>query len=105
MNIFGLEIKTKEERLREENAYMARIFPGGEAQREAVERELKRRLPQCDSIMVMLWYVSLRDAMTSERNLSFNDAAARIGRNQGMIKMTPEMLEEIKQVMESERQS
>ena len=38
MNIFGFEIKSKEEREQEEREYLHRIFPGGTAQKASVER-------------------------------------------------------------------
>ena len=47
MNIFGFEIKSKEEREQEEREYLHRIFPGGTAQKAAVEQQLREKL--CDS--------------------------------------------------------
>ena len=46
MNILGFEIKSKEEREQEEREYLHRIFPGGTAQKAAVEQQLKERLPK-----------------------------------------------------------
>ena len=48
MNIFGFEIKSKEEREQEEREYLHRIFPGGTAQKAAVEQQLKEKLPKED---------------------------------------------------------
>ena len=42
----GIEIKSKEEREQEEREYLHRIFPGGTAQKAAVEQQLKERLPR-----------------------------------------------------------
>lgn len=45
MSLFGLEFKSREEREREERDYLYRIFPGGNEQKKAVEKELASKLP------------------------------------------------------------
>ena len=54
MNILGFEIKSKEEREQEEREYLHRIFPGGTAQKAAVEQQLKERLPREDKKLSLI---------------------------------------------------
>ncbi len=74
MNILGFEIKSKEEREQEEREYLHRIFPGGTAQKAAVEQQLKERLPREDKKAVMLYYILVKDAMTAGNGMSFEEA-------------------------------
>lgn len=100
MNWFGLEIKSKEEREQEEREYLLRIFPGGNAQKMAVEQELKIRLPMTDTKSLMLFYILARDIMTSKSGITFEDAVEMVGKKQRMTKMTPEILKIVRELME-----
>lgn len=101
MNIFGLEIKTKEEKEKEEREYLCRIFPGGPEQKDVVERELKNKLPKADCKAVMLYYILVRDAMTAGDGMSFEAAVEKVSKKQRVVKMTPEMLVVVRDVMEN----
>lgn len=100
MNILGFEIKSKEEREKEEKAYLCRIFPGGAVQRDTVERELKERLPRADAKAVMLYYILVRDAMTEGDGMSFEEAVKKMAKKQGVLKTTQEMIQVVGEVME-----
>lgn len=100
MNLFGIEFKSKEEREQEERDYLLRIFPGGPEQKEAVEEKLKARLPKMDTKAVMLFYILVRDTMTARNGADFETAVEKVGRKQQMIKVTPEILETVKSIME-----
>lgn len=100
MNLFGLEIKSREEREQEEREYLLRIFPGGAEQKAEVEQELKRRLPAVDTKAVMLYYILVRDAMTSKKGATFEDAAKKVGKKQHMLNATPEILDVVRSLME-----
>ena len=99
MNIFGFEIKSKEEREQEEREYLHRIFPGGTAQKASVE-QLKEKLPKEDKKAVMLYYILVKDAMTAGNGMSFEEAVGRVSKKQRILKLTPVMLEKVREVME-----
>ncbi|MCC8025741.1 MAG: hypothetical protein LIP16_10630 [Clostridium sp.] len=99
MNLFGLDIKSKEEREQEEREYLLRIFPGGPEQKVAVERELRTRLPWADIRSVMLFYVLVRDAMTAKNGPDFETAVEKVKNKQRMIKITPEILAVVRELM------
>lgn len=101
MNLFGLEIKSKEEREQEEREYLLRIFPGGTEQKAAVEQELKRRLPSVDTKAVMLYYILVRDVMTSRKGAAFEEAVEQVGKKQHMLNATPEILDTVRSLMEA----
>ena len=96
MNIFGFEIKSKEEREQEEREYLHRIFPGGTAQKASVEQQLREKLPKA----VMLYYILVKDAMTAGNGMSFEEAVGRVSKKQRILKLTPVMLEKVREVME-----
>ena len=78
MNIFGFEIKSKEEREQEEREY----------------------LPKEDKKAVMLYYILVKDAMTAGNGMSFEEAVGRVSKKQRILKLTPVMLEKVREVME-----
>lgn len=100
MNLFGFEIKSKEERERDEQEYLLRIFPGGVEQKQAVEKKLKESLGKEDMKAVMLYYILVRDMMTAGHGMSFEEASAKVARKQQIGKMTPGVPEIVRQVME-----
>lgn len=100
MNLFGFEVKSKEEREREEQEYLLRIFPGGVGQKAAVEQRLKECLQKADIKAVMLYYILVRDMMTAGHGMSFEEAAAIVAKKQQIGKLTPDVPEIVRQVME-----
>ena len=102
MNILGFEIKSKEEREQEEREYLHRIFPGGTAQKAAVEQQLKEKLPKEDKKAVMLYYILVKDAMTAGNGMSFEEAVGKVSKKQRILKLTPVMLEKVMALAGSE---
>jgi len=102
MNVFGFEFKTKEEREEEKREFFLRIFPKGLAQREEVEQALKTRLPNVDIKAAMFYYILVRDAMTSRGGAAFEEAAETAEKRQRMIKVTPEILETVRELMKKQ---
>lgn len=100
MSFMGLEFKSREERERDEKDYLLRIFPGGNEQKAAVEKELCSRLPGVDDKGLMLYYILVRDAMTGRDGMSFEEAVAKVAKRQRMIKTTPEIIATVKSVMD-----
>lgn len=101
MNIFGIEVKSKEEREKEEQEYLHRIFPGGTEEKASVEQQLKDQLPKTDKKAVMLYYILVKDAMTAGPGMSFEEAVAKVAKKQSILKMTPEMVRTVKGIMEN----
>ena len=100
MNIFGMEFKTKEEREKEMEAYLHRIFPGGEAQKAAVGQELKEQLPKVDGKALLLYYILVKDAMTAQDGMDFEAAVKKVAKKQSVLQATPQILEVVRRVME-----
>lgn len=100
MSLFGLEFKSREERERDERDYLYRIFPGGNDQRKAVEKELASRLPGVDSKGLLLYYILVRDAMTGRDPMSFEEASVRMEKKQRVIKITPKIIDVVRSVLE-----
>lgn len=103
MGFLGLDFKSREEREQEERDYLYRIFPGGGDEKAAVEKELASRLPGLDGKELMLFYILVRDAMTVRGGCSFEDAAARVAGKQRILKVTPEIVEAVKAVMDGKQ--
>ena len=100
MSLFGLEFKSREEREREERDYLYRIFPGGNEQKNAVEKALASKLPWVEIRGLMLYYVLMRDAMTGRDEMDFEDAVVKVSKRQRMIKVTPEILKVVREVLD-----
>ena len=116
MSLFGLEFKSREEREREERDYLYRIFYLDEngnrsssqagyyrveiEQKKAVEKELASKLPWVEIRGLMLYYVLMRDAMTGRDEMDFEDAVVKVSKRQRMIKVTPEILKVVREVLD-----
>ena len=100
MGFMGLDFKSREERERDEKDYLLRIFPGGNEQKAAVAEKLASRLPWVDDKGIMLYYVLVRDAMTGRDEISFEEAVAKVAKKQRMVKITPEILKTVKEVLD-----
>ena len=100
MGLFGFEFKSREERERDEQDYLYRIFPGGKEQKAAVEKELASRLPGEDKKALLLYYVLMRDAMTGRDALGFEAAVAKLSRKQQILKASYRVREVIKEIMD-----
>lgn len=100
MSLFGLEFKSREERERDERDYLYRIFPGGNEQKKAIEKELASKLPWVEIRGLMLYYVLMRDAMTGRDEMDFEDAVVKVSKRQRMIKVTPEILKVVREVLD-----
>lgn len=99
MGFTWMEFKSRHERELDEQEYLLRIFPGGREQKKTVEQELSRRLPGIDVKGVMLYYILIRDAMTSRHGESFDLAAVTAMKKQHMVKVTPRIIAAVKEVM------
>lgn len=57
------DFRSKEERERDYKAFYKRVFPGGEAQKERVRSALAERLPGEEITFLLMYYITLKDAM------------------------------------------
>ena len=49
---------------------------------------------------LMLYYVLMRDAMTGRDEMDFEDAVVKVSKRQRMIKVTPEILKVVREVLD-----
>lgn len=96
------DFRSKEERERDYKAFYKRVFPGGEAQKERVTKLLEERLPGEQITYLLMYYITLKDTMALDDELDFYDAAVRAQRQLNVIKVTPPMLEIIREIMEQD---
>ena len=66
----------------------------------AVEKELASKLPWVEIRGLMLYYVLMRDAMTGRDEMDFEDAVVKVSKRQRMIKVTPEILKVVREVLD-----
>ena len=62
--------------------------------------QLKEKLPKEDKKAVMLYYILVKDAMTAGNGMSFEEAVGKVSKKQRILKLTPVMLEKVREVME-----
>ena len=48
----------------------------------------------------MLYYILVKDAMTAGNGMSFEEAVEKVSKKQRILKLTPVMLEKVREVME-----
>lgn len=48
----------------------------------------------------MLYYILVKDAMTAGHGMSFEEAVGKVSKKQRILKLTPVMLEKVREVME-----
>lgn len=48
----------------------------------------------------MLYYILVKDAMTAGNGMSFEEAVGKVSKKQRILKLTPVMLEKVREVME-----
>ena len=70
-------------------------FPEGMSRRKRLKRSW---LLSCRGLM--LYYVLMRDAMTGRDEMDFEDAVVKVSKRQRMIKVTPEILKVVREVLD-----
>ena len=93
------DFRSKEERERDYKAFYKRVFPGGEVQKERVRSVLAERLPGEEITFLLMYYITLKDAMVLDDELDFYQAAAQAQRKMSVSKVAPQLLVIIGQVM------
>lgn len=96
------DFRSKIEKDRDYKAFFKRVFPGGEEQKARVTRQLKERVPGEDIKYVLMYYITLKDYMVLNDEPDLIQAADQALRKMCLIKMTPDLLEVFRDVMEQE---
>jgi hypothetical protein len=70
--------RSKEEKQRIYEAYSKRIFPYGDIQKEKIEEILAALFPKQNSKHVLMHYILIKEGMTEEEPLEFNEAVKKV---------------------------
>lgn len=99
-NIFSglFDMRSKEEKQKQYEAYSKLIFPYGEAQRDKVQALLADMFPKQRLKYLMMHYILIKENMIGEKGLS-REEAFKIVNKKKMIKVTPELEEGIKKLL------
>lgn len=89
--LFGLDFRSKAEKAESYEVFANRIFPYGEEQKEKVIQLLKDSCPKYNIKYLLLHYIMIKDGMTGDSPLEFQEAAAKIGKKRTVVKVTPEL--------------
>ncbi|GAA4654258.1 hypothetical protein GCM10023142_13960 [Anaerocolumna aminovalerica] len=90
--IFGkmFDMRSKDEKQRDFEAYSKRIFPYGDSHKEKVSEILTALYPKTNIKYLRMYYILLKDEMTGEDAVDFEAAAKKLIKK-SMIKVTPEL--------------
>jgi len=90
--IFGkmFDMRSKDEKQRDFEAYSKRIFPYGDSHKEKVSEILTALYPKTNIKYLRMYYILLKDEMTGEDTVDFETAAKKLIKK-SMIKVTPEL--------------
>lgn len=73
-NMFGITIKSKEEREREYQEYVRKIFPFGDSQKEAVQTLLKEIIPEENATDLLMYYIQLKEKIADHPSMTLFEA-------------------------------
>lgn len=91
-NFFGFNYKSKEEREREYQEYVHKIFPYGEEQRQRIQ-DLLAELHGKDKVnQLMFHYILIKEAMLDSFDRDYESIAARIEKKR-IVKLNSEQKE------------
>lgn len=76
------DFRSKEERERDYKAFYKRVFPGGEVQKERVRSVLAERLPGEEITFLLMYYITLKDAIVLDDELDFTKRPPRPSENE-----------------------
>lgn len=97
MGIF--DFRSGEERERDYRAFKRRVFPGGEQQKERITGLLKKKLPGEDITCLLMFYITVKNNMLDEDGMSFEEAVKESTRKMSVIRVTPQVLQAVQEVM------
>ncbi|MBC8061156.1 MAG: hypothetical protein H7Y18_10865 [Clostridiaceae bacterium] len=72
-----LDFRSKEEKSRSFEAYSKKIFPYGDAQKDAISENLAALFPTERQNYLVMYYVLIKEEMTAEDSIDFESAVAK----------------------------
>lgn len=84
------DMRSKEEKQRDFEAYSKKIFPYGDPHREKVSEILSALYPKTDIKYLRMYYILLKDETTGENAVDFETATKKL-KKKSMVKVTPEL--------------
>lgn len=90
--IFGkmFDMRSKEEKQRDFEAFSKRIFPYGDTHREKISEILSGLYPKTNIKYLRMYYILLKDEMTGENAVDFETAVKKLAKK-SVVKVTPEL--------------
>lgn len=89
-SFFGISFQSKEEREKEYQEYLKKLFPYGEKQSQKIRDILSALVGKRDRAQIMLHYVLIKEAMIDSVTKDYEKIAAEIEKKK-LIKLTPEL--------------
>lgn len=89
--MFGMDFRSKAEKAKDYEVFSNRIFPYGEAQKEKVVELLNAACPKNNIKYLLMYYIMIKDEMTGNPPLKFQDAASKIGKKRAVVRVTPKL--------------
>lgn len=89
-SFFGISFQSKEEREKEYQEYLKKLFPCGEKQSQKIRDILSALVGKRDRAQIMLHYVLIKEAMIDSVTKDYEKIAAEIEKKK-LIKLTPEL--------------
>ena len=96
------DFRSGEERDRDYRAFSRRVFPGGDQQKERITGLLKEKLPGEDITCLLMFYITVKNFMLDGDGMSFEEAVKESTRKMSVIKVTPQVLNAVREVMKTD---
>lgn len=89
-NFMGFSFQSKEEREKEYQSYVNKLFPYGEAQSQKVRDILNALVGKKDRAQLMLYYILVKEALIDSESKDYEKIVSEIDKKK-IIKLTPEL--------------
>lgn len=86
----GLNFKSKEDREKDYQDYVNKIFPYGEAQKQKVQETLAKLINGEKESQLMMHYILIKEAMIDSKAEDYDIIATKIEKKR-LVKLTPEL--------------
>lgn len=84
------DMRSKEEKQKDYEAYSKKIFPYGDPHREKVSEILSALYPKTNIKYLIMYYILLKDETTGDNAVDFETAAKKLIKK-SLVKVTPEL--------------
>lgn len=95
------DFRSKEEKARYYEAYSKRIFPYGDAQKDAISDILVALFPDENKRYLIMYYILIKQGMTEEEAVDFKTAAAKTKKYR-LLLFTPELQAAIQVILNAD---